>query len=380
MKGEKIMIYLDYAATSPMRKQAIDAYVEVAIEAFGNTQSLHDAGSKAAEFLSSCRDAFGEYLNVRGAGIYFTGNASEGNQLAIRSILRGRPKECNEILTTHMEHASVLTTLHELEKEGYRICYVPVDHNGIVDRGKLREEISERTAMIVMQLVNSEMGAIQPIKECVTVAKAHGVPVHSDIVQAFGKIPVDLMSLGVTSAVLSAHKIGGPKGVGVVYMNPSVHWESAFEGTTHQQGFRAGTVDIPGIVAATIAAKFAREEQQASYNHAQMLQQYVMDHLHPEMRIVGNTDVQSPFIQGILLPHVEGQWMMLECNRHQIAISTGTACKIGHGEAVSAITALGYEADEARRLIRISFNGSTQIEHIEKFVHVINQTIKNSPL
>lgn len=380
MKGENNMIYLDYAATSPMRKEALDAYTDAAIEAFGNTQSLHDTGSKASEFLASCRDAFGEFLNVREAGIYFTGNASEGNQLVIRSILRGRPKECNQILTTHMEHASVLTTLHELEKEGYQVSYVPVLQSGIVDIEVLKKEVNERTAMIVMQMVNSEMGAIQPVKEIVAVAETHGVPVHSDIVQAFGKIPVDLTSLGVTSAVLSAHKIGGPKGVGVVYMNPSIHWESAFEGTTHQLGFRAGTVDIPGIVSATIAAKIAWNEQETSFKQAQKLQQYVIEHLHSKVRVVGNMDVKSPFIQGILLPHVEGQWMMLECNRHQIAISTGTACKIGHGEAVSAMTALGFEADEARRLIRISFNGSTTIEHVEKFVSVINQTIKTSPL
>ena len=374
------MIYLDYAATSPMRKEAIDAYTDSAKEAFGNTQSLHDIGYKASEFLASCRDSFGKLLNVRGAGIYFTGNASEGNQITIKSIVRGRPKKCNKILTTHMEHASVLITLNELEKEGYQICYVPVHKSGIVDMEILAQEIDDRTALIVMQMVNSEMGAIQPIKEIVSVAQTHGVPVHSDIVQAYGKIPIDLTSLGVTSAVLSAHKIGGPKGVGIVYLNPSIHWEPAFEGTTHQQGFRAGTIDIPGIVSATIAAKFAREEQESSYSKVQRMQTYITENLHPHVQVLGDSDLKSPFIQGILLPHVEGQWMMLECNRHQIAISTGTACKIGHGEAVSAMTALGFEADVARRLIRVSFSGSTELEHVEKFVYVVNQTIKTSPL
>jgi len=374
------MIYLDYAATSPMRKESIDAYAEAASEAYGNTQSLHDVGTKAVEYLTFCRNAFGEFLNVRGEGIFFTGNASEGNQLAIRSILRGRPKYCNQILTTHMEHASVLTTMHELEKEGYKIRYMPVKKDGIVEIESLREEVNERTALIVIQLVNSEMGAIQPVAECVTIGKAYGVPVHSDIVQAFGKIPVDLLSLGVTSAVISAHKIGGPKGVGVVYLNPSIHWESVFEGTTHQQGFRAGTIDVPGIVAATIAAKLARAEQETSYRQAQILQKYLIDNLHPHVQIIGDNDLKSPFIQGILLPHVEGQWMMLECNRHQIAISTGTACKIGHGEAVSAMTALGFEPDAARRFIRISFNGKLEIEQVERFVYILNQTLKKEPL
>lgn len=375
-----MMIYLDYAATSPMRKEAIDAYAEAALHAFGNTQSLHDAGTKSGEYLTSCRAVLGEILKVRGEGFYFTGNASEGNQLAIRSLLRGRPKHCNEILTTHMEHASVLTTMHELEKEGYQVRYLPVNKDGLIDSEDISEAVNERTALIVMQLVNSEMGVIQPVGECVTVAKAYGVPVHSDIVQAFGKIPVDLSSLGVTSAVLSAHKIGGPKGVGVVYLNPSIHWESVYEGTTHQQGFRAGTVDIPGIVAATIAAKYARNEQESSYIHACKLQDYLVRNLHPTIQVVGHKESKSPFIQGILLPHIEGQWMMLECNRHQIAVSTGTACKIGFGEAVSAMTALGFESDVARRFIRISFNGSTTIEQLDEFIHIINQSIENKPL
>lgn len=166
-----MMIYLDYAATSPMRKEAIDAYAEAALHAFGNTQSLHDEGTKAAEYLTSCRAVLGDILQVRGEGIYFTGNASEGNQLAIRSLLRGRPKQCNEIITTHMEHASVLTTLHELEKEGYEVRYLPVNKDGIIDMEDIREAVNERTAMIVIQLVNSEMGVIHPVGECVEIAR-----------------------------------------------------------------------------------------------------------------------------------------------------------------------------------------------------------------
>lgn len=372
-----MMVYLDYAATAPMRQTAIDAYAETAKQVFGNTQSLHDAGSAADNLLEGCRRMWGGLLNVRSEGMYFTGNASEGNQLAIRSMLRGRGDGKREIVTTALEHASVLTALHELEKDGYRIRYVPVDADGVLDFEQYRKLVTDQTALIVIQLVNSEMGAIQPVAECAAYAKEKGVPLHCDIVQAVGKIPVDLAQLGVTSAVCSGHKIGGPKGVGIVWIDPGVHWESVYEGTVHQEGFRAGTVDVPGIVSATIAGKEAVAEQRETALHAEELQRYLMERLPEEVLLTGNPAKKSPFIQGLLLPHVEGQWMMLECNRQQIAISTGTACKIGAGEALSAMSAIGIEQDAARKFIRISFSASTTKEHIDAFLKVIGISMAN---
>lgn len=377
-----MMIYLDSAATAPMRKEAIAAYAEAAENAFGNTQSLHDAGSAAAEYAASCRKLWGEFLHARSDGIYFTGNASEANQLAIRSLLNGRPAACRQIVSTKLEHASVLSALHELGKQGYTIDFIEVDRFGQVDMAAFEQVVSEKTALVVMQLVNSEMGAVQPVKECAQIAKRFGVPLHSDIVQGFGKLPVDITAWGVASAVCTAHKIGGPKGVGIAYINPSVHWQSAYEGTTHQNGFRAGTVDVPGIVSATIAAKLAVSEQPQNYEQAQILQDYLLAHLPDGVIATGDITSKSPFIQGLILPHVEGQWMMLDCNRAQIAISTGTACKIGYGEAMSAMLAMGIEPDAARKFIRISFHQETSTRDIDQFLHVVEKSLAqfSSPL
>lgn len=371
-------IYLDYAATAPMRESAIEAYVTAAREVFGNTQSLHDNGSDALMLYESCRRMWGELLNVRGEGMYFTGNASEGNQLAIRSLLRGSKGSNREIITTQLEHASVLTTLHELEKEGYRIRYVPVDRDGVLELEEYKKMITDQTALVVIQLVNSEMGAIQPIAKCTAIAKMTAVPFHCDIVQAVGKIPVDLASLGVTSAVCSGHKIGGPKGVGIVWLDPSIHWESTYEGTTHQQGFRAGTIDVPAIVSATIAAKEAIFEQKQVFQHAENLQSYLKEHLPEDVGMIGNSAKKSPFILGVLLPHVEGQWMMLECNRHQVAISTGTACKIGAGEAMSAMSAIGIAQDAARKFIRISISKNTTKQELEAFLQILRNSMSKT--
>jgi len=369
------MIYLDSAATAPMRKEAIDAYVETAKNAFGNTQSLHDAGSLAADYLASCKKLWGQFLNVRQDGIYFTGNASEANQLAIRSVLKGRPRHCRSIVSTQLEHASVLSVLHELEQEGYDITYVPVDEFGRIDLNTYEQSVNEQTALIVMQLVNSEMGAIQPVEQCAKIANRFGVPLHSDIVQGFGKLTVDIGPWSIASAVCSAHKIGGPKGVGIAYLDPAIHWESVYEGTTHQGGFRAGTIDVPGIVSATIAAKHAVMEQPENYKHARKLQDYLIEHLPEGVIATGDIKSKSPFIHGLVLPHVEGQWMMLACNRAQIAISTGTACKIGYGEAMSAMLAMGTESDAAKKFVRISFRKETSNDEIDQFIQLVEQSL-----
>ncbi|MDN7240872.1 IscS subfamily cysteine desulfurase [Planococcus sp. N028] len=374
------MIYLDSAATVPMRKEALAAYAEAAEKAYGNTHSLHDAGSDAAGYWDSCRQLWASFLNVRPEGIYFTGNASEGNQLAIRSLLKGRPPNKRTIITTKLEHASVLTTLHELEKEDYQVEYVPVDRNGIIDIEIYKDLVDDQTALVILQLINSEMGAMQPVAACTAHAKKWAVPVHCDIVQGFGKISMDIKALDVAAAVCSAHKIGGPKGVGIVYIDPAVHWESVYEGTTHQNGFRAGTVDVPGIVSATIAAKHAVAEQQDSYRQARQLQEFLINHLPAGVALTGDVETKSPFILGLILPHVEGQWMMLQCNREQIAISTGTACKIGSGEAMSAMGAMGVETDVARKFIRISFCRLTTEKELKEFLRVVDQTLKKPAL
>ncbi|MTD30743.1 IscS subfamily cysteine desulfurase [Planomicrobium sp. YIM 101495] len=370
--------YLDAAATVPMREEALAAYVEAARSGFGNTQSLHDAGTEAVNFLDSCRGMLGQLLNGRSDGFYFTGNASEGNALAIRSLVKARPARCKSIVTSELEHASVLTVLNQLENEGYQIQYVPVDTTGTLDMGAYEEMVTEDTALVIMQAVNSEMGAVQDVARCARFAQQFGVPLHSDMVQALGKLPVDLAASDVASAVFSAHKIGGPKSVGIVYLNPAVHWQPVIDGTVHQNGFRAGTVDVPGIVSATIAAKLAVAEQAESWRNAVALQTYLLQYLPAGVVAAGDPTAKSPFIQGLLLPHVEGQWMMLECNRRQISISTGTACKIGAGEAMSAMLAMGVESDAARKFIRISFSGNTTVEELKRFIAVVETSLQEA--
>lgn len=376
-----MMVYLDYAATTPPREEALLTYTEVAKQYWGNTQSLHDVGSQANDLLQSCRQILADKIGARKEGMYFTGSASEANQLAIRALLRGRPKHLHEIITIKMEHASVLNTMNELGKEGYTIRYLPVDEYGVISIEQYQEAVTSETALVVIQYVNSEMGAIQPIQALAQWAHTHGVPFHCDAVQALGKLPMNIKELGVTSAVFSAHKCFGPKGVGIAYVDPSVHWQAVYEGTTHQSGFRAGTLDVPGIAAAIIACKLAIEEQETSYAHAKALENYLEERLQSvtyPLHLTGKSGEKSPFIYGLMVPHVEGQWVMLECNRQQIAISTGTACKIGFGEAASAMAAIGYEADDTRRFIRISVHKQTSFADIDAFISLIHQSLEST--
>lgn len=351
MKVVKKLNYFDYAATSPMREEALTMYVRVAREIYGNTQSLHDVGTHAASLLTKCQQFWGSQFGSSGEGVFFTSSASEANQLAIRSLVKGKK---GTILASPLEHASILIVLGELVEEGYEVKWLSLDEDGTVSIPSLYGLLSEDTLLIITQWVNSETGIIQPVDEILQAAKDFSVPVHCDAVQGFAKLELPTWISEVGSLVLSAHKFGGPKGCGIAWINPKRHWSPVYPGATHQSGFRAGTLDLPAIASATIAGELALNEQPQLLQNIQSLHQRLVEELPSRIYMVGNTSPKSPYILGLLGLGVDGQHAMLEANRARIALSTGSACKIGHGEAMSALTSLGYPTDVARQFIRIS--------------------------
>lgn len=355
--------YFDYAATSPMRDEALEIYMEFAKKHFGNTQSLHDVGTQAAQVLGACRQFWGHQLGGDPSGVFFTGNASEANQLAIRGFVKGKK---GKILACPLEHASVLTVLGELQTEGYAVEWMPLTSSGEVDLLAVEQQVDAACILMICQWVNSETGIIQPINQLLKLAATHNIPLHCDAVQGFGKCALENWTSKVASFVVSGHKFGGPKGCGVIWMNPSLHWQSLYAGTTHQQGFRAGTLDVPAIAATTRAAELALQEQQQLFQAVKKMHDLVQKSLPTEMEVVGSRAEKSPFIIGVLGFGVDGQHTMLEGNRRGFAFSTGSACKVGHGEAMSTLTSLGYSQDEAKQFVRFSFGRQTTREQVDQ--------------
>lgn len=338
MKVEQKLNYFDYAATSPMRQEAIDTYVQVVSQHYGNTQSLHDIGTGAADVVSACQTFWGEHFGDP-EGIFFTANASEGNQLAIRSRVKGRK---GTILCNPLEHASILSVMGELMHEGFEVKWIPLDERGVVSLHALTQLLSEEVLLVVVQWVNSETGIVQPVEEVLDLCHAHAIPVHCDIVQGFGKLPLPAWLNKTASSVVSGHKIGGPKGCGMTWMNPRYHWLPFYEGTTHQRGFRAGTLDVPAIAAMTVAAQLALKEQPDLFLKATLWERLIRDQLPEEVEVVGKDAVRSPFILGLLGWGRDGQHIMLEGNRAQFAFSTqGVPVKLDTGKRCRHFIVLG---------------------------------------
>ncbi|NEZ40682.1 IscS subfamily cysteine desulfurase [Paenibacillus alvei] len=370
------MIYLDYAAAAPMDERAIRMLNELNREVYGNSSSLHDAGGHAAYILEYCREKLANMIGGVTEGVYFTSGGSESNLLSLQSILNGLPDCKKHLITTTMEHASIRNAIPYLEQLGYRVTLIEPNERGIITKEILEASLESDTGLVSIQHANSETGIVQPLAELSPLLSTRGIFLHSDMVQTFGKLPIDIRKLGVDACSLSSHKVHGPKGVGAAYLHPHVPWQPILPGTSHERGFRAGTVNVPGIGAFITAAELCVEELAQRTAHFRSLRSYLFtqaEHLHiPLVCVMSEKNVDIvPHIAGCLFDGMEGQYVMLECNRIGICISTGTACTAGHHEHSPSLAAIGLSKEDALRFIRISFGRSTTIEHLDRMLTLL---------
>jgi cysteine desulfurase len=368
------MIYFDYAATTPMSEEALHVYTEAAKSYFGNASSLHDIGSSAARLLDICRKELATFINGDERGIYFTSGGTESNILVVRSIIQAHHHKGNHLITTATEHASLYHLFQQLETEGYEVTYLPVDRFGLIDINELEQAITPKTIFTSIHHANSEIGTVQPIQEIGKRLRKQGVIFHSDCVQTFGKIHVDVQAMFVDSLSISAHKIYGPKGVGAVYIDPRVKWNACFPNATHEHGFRPGTVNVPGIASFVTAAQQICDNLITEQARLKQLRQYFTSLVYEKglpITIEGHPETHLPNIIGLCVHGVEGQYTMLECNRHGIAISTGSACQVGKQAPSRTMLAIGKEKEEAKQFVRISLGKFTTAAEIDQLVAVL---------
>lgn len=352
-----MMIYMDYAATSPMTKEALDAYIGVAQRYYGNSSSLHDLGGQAHYFVQQSREVVAQALGVTSDGVIFTGSGTEGNIMAILSLALAS-KKGKHIISSQAEHTSVHAALNTLEKMGYEVTKLPLQKDGCIDLQELQKTIRKDTALITIQHVNSEIGSIQPLKKIIELAGESGVYCHIDCVQSFGKLTIPK---GIDAITISAHKIGGPKGCGAVYLNPSIRVQALTPGVTHERGLRGGTLDTPAIVAFAAAI----ENYQYELQHYETLRGVLKSKLPETCKLI-ECKQQLPNICGVIMERVEGQYVLLKLNESGICISTGSACDIHSESGTKAILSMGFSLEAARQFFRISFGPSTTIEEITR--------------
>lgn len=372
------MIYFDFAATTPLDSEAAEVYVKTATEYFGNSSSLHDIGGQSSSLLENCREELASLLGVDKKGLFFTSGGSESNFLAIEALLTSPKKNGNHILIGMAEHSSVHCTMNRLEKLGYRMSQVPFNSSGLINLDKLVNLITPETILISIQHVNSEIGTIQPIEDIARICHQQNIHFHSDFVQSFGKIDVTSLTPLVSSFSVSGHKIYGPKGIGMVYIDPAISWRPFSPGGSHEKGFRQGTVNVPAIAAMTVAAQKICTQVDADYRRFLVLRSAFFEAIEPIKKAVhifqADGDSQLPQIIGMRIDGIQGQWMMLECNRLGFAISTGSACQVGMQSPSKTMHAMEInQRKEAMEFIRISFGKSTTLADVQK----LGQTMVN---
>lgn len=372
------MIYLDYAATTPIRDGVLKAFNEASKKYYGNSSSLHDIGTEAKRALEICRGQLAKSIQGKNTGIYFTSGGSESNVLAIRSLLSGNQMRGSHIITSKVEHASLHHLFEQLEAEGYDVTYVGVDEFGCVKVDELEQSIREDTVLVSIQHANSETGVIHPLEEIGMILDYHDVIFHTDAVQSFGKTPIDVMKFKIDSLSISSHKLYGPKGIGACYIDPSVRWKSQFKGATHEGGFRIGTVDIPSIISFTKAVQMALEGMVKEQERLEKLRRRFIEKITPlrqHVTVQTHPSKQLPNIVGLIFHRIQGQHIMLECNRYGIAISTGSACQVGEQNPSRMMLGSGKTTEEANSFVRLSFGLETTEEHIDEVCRVLNKVL-----
>jgi cysteine desulfurase len=354
------VVYLDYAATTPVAAQVLDAMLPFFTSRFGNASNhLHALGRDAAEAIRRSRSALAGAVGAQPRELVFTSGATESNHLAIRGAALARAARGRHVITSAMEHSSTLAAVAELERSGWDVTRVPAGANGVIDLGALEAAIRADTALVSIMLVNNETGVVQPLEAVVEIARSRDIAVHTDATQALGKIPVSLRALGVDLASFSAHKVLGPKGVGALYTRQhGQRPHPMFPGGG--DGLRAGTANVPGIVGFGAAAELLVTDLDAERHRLARLRSQLLGGLSdalPGVRQNGSADDCVPAILNVSFEGVDGEDVVTSAK--SLALGTGSACSTGRSDPSHVLIAMGLSRPAARGAVRFSLGRYT---------------------
>ncbi len=360
-------IYLDHAATTPMRPEVVERMTPYFSEFFGNPSSIYRLGRQSLNALDEAHEMVARALNCRPTEIIFTGGGSEADNLAIKGIAYSKRRRGNHIITSAIEHHAVLHTCQQLEQEGYRVTYLPVDNTGLVAPAAVEEAITDETALVTLMYANNEIGTIQPIAEIGRICRARRIPLHTDAVQAGGLLDLDVAALNADLLTLSAHKFYGPKGVGILYVRQGTRIQPQILGGSQERNRRAGTENVPGAVGAAYALELARAERERESPRLVKLRDQLIHGILatiPGARLTGHPEQRLPNNASFAFNGVEGESLLLNLDLLGIAASSGSACTTGSVEPSHVLVALGVTTGEARGHLRLTLGHSNTEEDV----------------
>ncbi|KEO85090.1 cysteine desulfurase NifS [Tumebacillus flagellatus] len=364
-------IYLDHAATTPVREEVIEAMVKVLRENFGNPSSIHQFGRPSRKLLEESREKVAKAINADPREIVFVGSGTEADNIAILGGARANKKKGNHVITTVVEHHAVLDAFKQLEKEGFEVTYLPVDEVGRVSVEDFKNALRDNTVLVSVMHANNEVGTIMPVEEIGAICREKKILFHVDAVQTVGKIPVDVTKINCDFLALSGHKIYGPKGIGVLYMRRGVRTQPLYYGGGQERKLRPGTENVANIVGLGVAIELAVAEMEQESARLTKLRDKLIDGILaniPETRLNGPREGRLPHNVNVSIEYIEGEALLLTCDMKGMAASSGSACTSGSLDPSHVLMAMGLTHTTAHGSLRLSLGHSTTEEDIDYII------------
>lgn len=371
-------IYLDYNATTPIDKEVAQAMQPYLADYFGNPSSSHSFGIETKKAVENARKQVANLINCKPHEIIFTSGGSESNNYAIKGIAYAYENRGNHIITSTIEHPAVIEVCKYLERKGFKISYIPVDENGIIDIKKLENAITKQTILITIMHANNEIGTIQPISEIAKIAKKNSIYFHTDAAQSAGKYPIDVKDLGIDLLSIAGHKMYAPKGIGVLYIKEGIQLEKLIHGADHEQNKRAGTENVLEIVGLGKACDIAHRYLYRNITHMQSARNLLYSKLResiPNLKLNGHPEHRLPNTLNISFPSIEANILLNELESKGIAASAGAACHTDSVDVSPVLTAIKLNTEYAMGTIRFSVGKYTTEEEINRASKIIIETV-----
>ncbi len=373
------IIYLDNAATTRVYPEVLDVMKPYFTEYYGNPASISTFARESGNGIKAARDTIANFINAKHEEIYFTGGGSESDNWALKAIAEAYGNKGKHIITTKIEHHAVLHTCEYLEKKGYEVTYLDVDEYGCVKLSELESAIGTDTILISIMMANNEIGTIQPIAEIGQIARKHGIIFHTDAVQAFGHIEIDVDKMNIDMLSASAHKINGPKGVGLLYVRKGVNLQSFIHGGAQEKAKRAGTHNVTGIVGFAKAVEIAEESLTERLEYETKLRDYLIDRVLreiPHSRLNGEPEKRLPNNANFSFEYIEGESMLIMLDQKGICASSGSACTSGSLDPSHVLLAIGLPHEIAHGSLRLTISKDTTKEDIDYTVDELKKIVE----
>lgn len=380
-------VYMDYSATTPVKKEVLDAMLPYFSEHFGNPSSLYSIAQESKEALEKARGQVASLIGAKANEVFFTAGGSEADNWALEGVADALKDKGNHIITTKIEHHAILHTAEYLEKHGIDVTYLDVDAEGRVNPVDVEKAITDKTVLISIMMVNNEVGTIEPIKEIAEIAHNHGILLHTDAVQALGNVPIDVNNMSIDLMSMSGHKIYGPKGVGALYIRKGTKISNFIHGGAQEMKKRAGTENLAGIVGFGKAAELAKENLESHINRISELRDYFISEVTskiPDTIVNGSMEHRHPGNANISFEYIEGESMLILLDMNGISVSTGSACSSKSLTPSHVLSAMGIPVERIHGTLRFTIGDPTTKEDIdyviEKLVEIVQKLRELSPV